>query len=171
MSGENRRIKLVAYSFIITIIVSTGFLILNLYDYIGLLNSLKRFDISVAEMEISPEEDEILITLTFTVVNPTTYSRLRLSSLQCQLYLDVDGKEDYIGTIAYSPPSNEPLRPHEPFSYMMTLSIPKARNQFLSTYGPTSELQWRIRCVVHFVTPIRKYYQTMNLYAKSSGHL
>lgn len=169
MIGGDRRIKLIAYLFAATIAISTLVLSVNVYDYVGLLNSLKKIDVSVAEMVVSPVGDELQITIIFAVINPTSYPRLRLSSLQCQLHLNIDGGEEFIGVTAYSPPLNEPLRPHQEASYRATLSIPKDRNQFLSTYGPTSELRWRIRCVINLVTPIRKYYQTMNIYATSSG--
>jgi len=168
MSKGKGRIKLLAYLFAATIAISSGLLSLNVFDYVGLLNSLKKIDVHVDDMGITPVDDGVQITIIFVITNPTRYSRLKFSSLQCQLYLIADGGEEFIGVTAYSPPSNKPLMPNEEKSYTTTLSI-KSANQYLSTYGPTSELQWRIRCVIQLVTPIRKCYQTMNIYATSAG--
>lgn len=166
MKKSDSGLRLPTYLFAVTILISSGLLLMNFVDYIGLLNSMKEVNFSIDEILISPRDDEIEITLVFLVSNPTAYTRLRFSSLQCQLYLITDGGEEYIGVTAYAPPTDVPLRPDEEASYEAFLSIRRSQNQFLAA-NLHVELSWRIRCVIHFSTPIRKYYQTLNFYPTS----
>ena len=166
MKKSGSGFRLPTYLFAVTILVSSGLLLMNFVDYIGLLNSMKEVDFSIDEILVSPRDDEIEITLVFLVSNPTAYTRLRFSSLQCQLYLITDGGEEYNGVTAYAPPTDVPLRPDEETSYEAFLSIRRSQNQFLAA-NLHAELSWRIRCVIHFSTPIRKYYQTLNFYPTS----
>jgi hypothetical protein len=166
MKKSDSGLRLPTYLFAVTIFISSGLLLMNFVDYIGLLNSMKEVNFSIDEILVSPRDDEIEITLVFLVSNPTAYTRLRFSSLQCQLYLITDGGEEYIGVTAYAPPTDVPLRPDEEASYEVFLSIRRSQNQFLAA-NLHAELSWRIRCVIHFSTPIRKYYQTLNFYPTS----
>lgn len=166
MKKSDSGLRLPTYLFAVTIFISSGLLLMNFVDYIGLLNSMKEVKFSIDEILVSPRDDEIEITLVFLVSNPTAYTRLRFSSLQCQLYLITDGGEEYIGVTAYAPPTDVPLRPDEEASYEAFLSIRRSQNQFLAA-NLHAELSWRIRCVIHFSTPIRKYYQTLNFYPTS----
>ena len=166
MKKSGSGFRLPTYLFAVTILVSSGLLLMNFVDYIGLLNSMKEVDFFIDEILVRPRNDEIEITLVFLVSNPTAYTRLRFSSLQCQLYLITDGGEEYIGVTAYAPPTDVPLRPDEEASYEAFLSIRRSQNQFLAG-NLHAELSWRIRCVIHFSTPIRKYYQTLNFYPTS----
>ena len=163
MRKSDRRLKLPTYLFAVTILISSVLLLMNFVDYIGLLNSMKEVNFSIDEILVRPRDDEVEITLVFLVSNPTAYTRLRFSSLQCQLYLITDGGEEYIGVTAYAPPTDVPLRPDEEASYEAFLSIRRSQNQFLAA-NLHGELSWRIRCVIHFSTPVRKYYQTLNFY-------
>jgi hypothetical protein len=166
MKKSDSGLRLPTYLFAVTILISSGLLLMNFVDYIGLLNSMKEVNFSIDEILVRPRDDEIEITLVFLVSNPTAYTRLRFSSLQCQLYLISDGGEEYIGVTAYAPPTDVPLRPDEEASYEAFLSIRRSQNQFLAA-NLHAELSWRIRCVIHFSTPIRKYYQTLNFYPTS----
>jgi hypothetical protein len=166
MKKNDRRLRLPTYIFAVIILISSGLLLMNFVDYIGLLNSMKEVNFSIDEILVRPRDNEIEITLVFLVSNPTAYTRLRFSSLQCQLYLITDGGEEYIGVTAYAPPTDVPLRPDEEASYEAFLSIRRSQNQFLAANLHT-KLNWRIRCVIHFSTPLRKYYQTLNFYLTS----
>ena len=166
MKKSDSGLRLPTYLFAVTILISSGLLLMNFVDYIGLLNSMKEVNFSIDEILVRPRDDEIEITLVFLVSNPTAYTRLRFSSLQCQLYLITDGGEEYIGVTAYAPPTDVPLRPDEEASYEAFLSIRRSQNQFLAA-NLHAELSWRIRCVIHFSTPLRKYYQTLNFYPTS----
>jgi hypothetical protein len=166
MKKMDSGLRLPTYLFAATILISSGLLLMNFVDYIGLLNSMKEVNFSIDEILVRPRDDEIEITLIFLVSNPTAYTRLRFSSLQCQLYLITDGGEEYIGVTAYAPPTDVPLRPDEEATYEAFLSIRRSQNQFLAA-NLHAELSWRIRCVIHFSTPLRKYYQTLNFYPTS----
>lgn len=166
MKKRDSGLRLPTYLFAATILISSGLLLMNFVDYIGLLNSMKEVNFSIDEILVRPRDDEIEITLIFLVSNPTAYTRLRFSSLQCQLYLITDGGEEYIGVTAYAPPTDVPLRPDEEATYEAFLSIRRSQNQFLAA-NLHAELSWRIRCVIHFSTPLRKYYQTLNFYPTS----
>ena len=167
MRKSESGLRLSSYLFAVTILISSGLLLMNFVDYIGLLNSMNEVNFSIDEMLVRPRDDEIEITLVFLVSNPTAYTRLSFSSLQCQLYLETDGGEEYIGVTAYAPPTDVPLRPHEETSYEAFLSVRRSQNQFLAA-NLQEELSWRVRCVIHFSTPIRKYYQTLNFYQTST---
>ena len=168
MGNSEGRLRLLGYLFAASILVSSGFLVMNFVDYIGLLNSMKMVEFSIDEMLLRPVGDDTQIVITFTVVNPTSYTRLKFSSLQCQLYLITDGDEGYIGVTAYAPPVDVPLRPNEERSYAATLTVSRSLSPYFSDESMESGLSWRVRCVIHFWTPIRKYYQTLMFYPTSS---
>jgi len=168
MSEKERRLKILGYAFAAVVVISSGLIIMNFTDYVGLLNSMSKITFSIDEMIHSPEGNEIDIALTFSVDNPTAYTRLKFSSLQCQLYLITDGGEEYIGATAYAPPVEVPLKPFEGISYTTSLSVSRSQTDLFSMDPLDPELEWRVRSVIHFLTPIRKYYQTVNFYPVSN---
>ncbi|MCW3990758.1 MAG: hypothetical protein NWE88_11875 [Candidatus Bathyarchaeota archaeon] len=168
MSEKERRLKILGYAFAAVVVISSGLIMVNFTDYVGLLNSMSKITFSIDEMVHSPEGNEIDIALTFSVDNPTAYTRLKFSSLQCQLYLITDGGEEYIGATAYAPPVDVPLKPFEGISYTTSLSVSRSQTGLFSMDPLDPELEWRVRSVIHFSTPIRKYYQTVNFYPVSN---
>lgn len=168
MNNTEKRTKLLYILFGATILVSSGFLMVNVFDYIGLLNSMKMVNVSLDEIVLSPGDDKIKINLTILIQNPTRYRRLKFSSLQCQIFHVTNNNEEYIGVTAYAPPTDIPLKPHIETSYPSVLSIVKPQSGELSEEPLAPEMNWRIRCVVHFSTPIKKYYQTYIFYQTSS---
>ncbi len=168
MSDKERRLKMLNYAFVAAVVLSSGLIIMNFTDYVGLLNSMSKATFSIDEMIHTPEGNDIVMTLTFSIENPTTYTRLKFSSLQCQLYLTTEGGEEYIGTTAYAPPVDVPLKPFEGRSYTTSLSVSRSQNELFSKDPLDPELEWRVRSVIHFSTPIRKYYQNVNFYPVSN---
>jgi hypothetical protein len=168
MSERERRLKMLSYAFAAAVVLSSGLVMINFNDYVGLLNSMSKVTFSIDEMIHTPEGNDIAIALTFSVENPTTYTRLKFSSLQCQLYLITDGGEEYVGTTAYAPPVDVPLRPFEGRSYTTSLSVSSSQTELFSKDPLNPELEWRIRSVIHFSTPIRTYYQIVNFYPVSN---
>ncbi len=167
MSKREERRKLAVYIFAVTIVISTIFLTINMTDYLGLLESMEAMEFSLDDMSHSLEDNMVKMSLTFVISNPTTYTRLKLSSIQCQIYLIIDGVESYIGTTAYAPPQDAPLQPYEEKLFEVVLKVPKGINDELLNAPLASELDWRVRCVVNLVTPIRKYFHRINLYPTS----
>lgn len=168
MSDKERRLKMLNYAFVAAVVLSSGLVIMNFTDYVGLLNSMSKVTFSIDEMVHTPEGNDIVIALTFSVENPTTYTRLKFSSLQCQLYLITDSGEEYIGTTAYAPPVDVPLRPSEGRSYTTSLSVSRSQTELFSKDPLDPELEWRVRSVIHFSTPIRNYFQNVNFYPVSN---
>ena len=168
MSERGRRLKILGYAFAAVVVISAGLIMVNFTDYVGLLNSMSKVTFSIDEMVHSPEGNKIDITMTFSVDNPTAYTRLKFSSLQCQLYLITDGGEEYIGATAYAPPGDVPLKPFEGISYTTSLSVSRSQTDLFSMDPVAPEMEWRVRSVIHFSTPIRKYYQTVNFYPVSN---
>ena len=168
MSERDRRLKILGYVFVAAVVISSGLVMMNFADYVGLLNSMSKVTFSIDEMIHSSDGNEIKIALTFSVGNPTTYTRLKFSSLQCQLYLITDSGEWYIGATAYAPSVDVPLRPFEGRVYTIGLSASKSQIELFSKVPLEPELEWRVRSVIHFSTPIRKYYQTVNLFPVSN---
>ncbi len=168
MSDRERRLKRLGYVFAAVVVISSGLIMMNFTDYVGLLNSMSKTTFSIDEMVHSPEGNEIEIALTFSVDNPTAYTRLKFSSFQSQLYLITDGGEEYIGATAFAPPGDVSLKPFEGISYTMSLSVSRSLTDLFSRDPLAPELEWRVRSVIHFSTPIRKYYQTVNFYPVSN---
>ena len=168
MSERERRLKILGYVFAAAVVISSGLIMMNFTDYIGLLNSMSKVTFSIDEMVHSPEDNKIDIALTFSVDNPTAYTRLKFSSLQCQLYLITDDGEEYIGATAYAPPVDVPLNPFEGRSYTTSLSVSRSQTDLFSMDPLAPEMEWRVRSVIHFSTPIRKYYQNLNFYPVSN---
>ena len=168
MSDRERRLKMLNYAFVAAVVLSSGLVMMNFSDYVGLLNSMSKVTFSIEDMVHAPEGNDMAISLTFSMENPTTYTRLKFSSLQCQLYLITDGGEEYVGTTAYAPPVDVPLRPSEGRSYTTRLSVSRSQNEQFSKEPLDPELEWRVRSVIHFSTPIRTYYQTVNFYPVSN---
>lgn len=152
--------------FAAAIAISSGVFSLEVFDYVGTITLSRQIDVSIVDMVISPLGEELQITLIFVIVNPTAYSRIKFHYIYYQLYLNMNGGEELIGAVTYF--AHEPLMPHKEASYKSTLHISKDKNQYLSTYGSTSELQWRIRCVIHLETPIKKCYQTLDIFTTNT---
>lgn len=158
---------MVVYAFAAAVAISALYLSVNVLDYVGLLRSMGAIEFSIAGMTHDVEGDTVTVTLTFKALNPTSYTRLRLSSIQCQLYLETDGGEVYIGATAYAPPRDEALDPDEECLVDASLEFPRARSDVFSG-EPPDELGWRVRCVLNLSTPLREYFQTYNLRHTSS---
>jgi len=167
MSEENSRIKLLAYLFVATITISSGFFLLDVFDYVGTISSSEKIDVSIVDITINPLGDELQITLIFGIINPTTYSRITLHCIYYRLFLIMNGREKFIGGNTYF--AHAQLIPYNITYYNATLSVPKAKKQYFSTYSLTSELKWRINCFIHFETPIKRYYETVNIYTTSTA--
>lgn len=167
MSTREGRRKLVVYAFAAAVAISAIYLSVNVFDYVGLLRSMGALEFSIAGMTHAVEGDTVTVTLTFKALNPTPYARLRLSSIQCQLYLEADGGEVYIGATAYAPPRDAALDPDEEYLADAMLEFPRSRSGVFSG-EPPDELGWRVRCVLNLSTPLREYFQTYNLHQASS---
>ncbi len=162
VSSMNRRDKLwvLGAVFAAAVALSGGLTLMDYVNYLGLLESMNEVTYTIDEMAHVVEGDKVTISLTFTLFNPTSYARLRFSSLQCQLYLVRGAEEEYLGATGYAPPVDVPLRPGEGRTYTTMLEVPLS-NVASSDGAPLEPvLEWRIRSVVHFSTPIRSYYQT-----------
>jgi hypothetical protein len=167
VSKSNLRVKLLAILYATAIVITSGVFTLEVIDWIGTISSSKQIDLSITDMAISSSGSELEIILNYIIFNPTSYSRIKFHYLYYQLFLNINGTEEFIGATTHF--THEQLTPHKEALFESKLYVPKAKNQYLSTHGPTSELQWRIRCVIHIETPIKKIYQTMDIYTTSSG--
>lgn len=163
MNEDKRHIKIITYLFSTMTALSLSFLSLNVYNYVGSLNALNKIDISVTNIVMNPVGNETRITLIFLLINPTTYSNLKFSSLQCRLFLNFNGGEEYLGWINYSSLLNESLKPKKQISISTTISIPKSKSQFFLNYGLNSKIKLRIKGVIYLVTPIMKYYKSIDI--------
>lgn len=167
--GENEKnIRIIGTVFAAVVLLSGGMILINYSNYLGLLESMNEVTYSIDEMTHREEGNTVEVSISFSIINPTSYSRIKFSSLQCQLYLVVDGDEEYLGTAGYAPPVDVPLRENEVRRYTTSVSI--SRNNIVSlTDGILEpELNWRVRNVLHFSTPIRRYYQNISVYHASS---
>jgi len=167
MREKGDRLRIIVIVFAIVVLLSGGMILINYSNYLGLLKSIDEVTFSIDEMTHRDEGNTVEVSIFFSVVNPTSYSGIRFSSLQCQLYMVINGEEEYLGTTGYAPPVDVPLRENEVRTYTTSLSI--SRNNIVSLNDGVleAELEWRVRNVVHYSTPIRRYYQTINVYQVS----
>ena len=168
MSENGKNIRIIGTVFAAIVLLSGAMTLINYSNYLGLLESMKEVTFSIDEMTHREEGNTVEVSIFFSVVNPTSYSKIKFSSLQCQLYLVIDGEEEYMGTTGYAPPVDVPLRENEVRTYTTSLSISRKNIVSLTDGVLEAELNWRVRNVVHFSTPIRSYYQTINVYHESS---
>ena len=159
MRSREEKLRILGAAFAAAVALSSGLTLLDYSNYLGLLDSMKRVTYTVDEMTHSIDGDKVDVTITFTVLNPTFYTRLKFSSLQCQLYLVGGGEEEYLGTTGYAPPVDVPLRPDEERTYTTLLEISRLNVAGSADAPLEPTLEWRIRSVVYFSTPIRRYYQ------------
>ncbi len=167
--GENgKNIRIIGTVFAAVVLLSGGMILINYSNYLGLLESMNEVTFSIDKMTHREEDNTVEVSIFFSIINPTSYSRIKFSSLQCQLYLVVDGEEEYLGTAGYAPPVDVPLRENEIRNYTTSLSISRTNIVLLTDGILEPELGWRVRNVGHFSTPIRRYYQNINVYHASS---
>lgn len=159
MRSREEKLRILGAAFAAAVALSSGLTLLDYSNYLGLLDSMKRVTYTVDEMTHSIDGDKVEVAITFTVLNPTSYTRLKFSSLQCQLYLVGGGEEEYLGTTGYAPPVDVPLRPDEERTYTTTLEVSRLNVAGSADAPLEPTLEWRVRSVVHFSTPIRRYYQ------------
>ena len=160
MRSREEKLRVLGAVFAAAIVLSAGLMLLDYVNYLGLLESMNEVSYTIDDMTHAVEGDKVTVSLTFTLLNPTSYTRLRFSSLQCQLYLVRGGEEEYLGATGYAPPVDVPLKPGDGRTYTTMLEAP--RSNVAGPAGAPLEptLEWRIRSVVHFSTPLRSYYQT-----------
>lgn len=145
-----------------TVLISLGLSLFNYGNYLGLLRSMNEVEFKIDEVSHRLDDSKIEFTISFSIKNPTNYEQLKFSSLQCQLYLVEGGQEQYLGATGYAPPVDVPLHPDETRIYSTVLSIQS--DTLLDPSGsPLSEVDLRVRNVIHFSTPLRRFYQTFNL--------
>jgi hypothetical protein len=160
MRSREENLRVLGVVFAVAVVTSAGLMLLDYVNYLGMLESMNEVTYSIDEMTHGIEGDTVTVSVTFTLFNPTSYTRLRFSSLQCQLYLVRGGEEEYLGATGYAPPVDVPLKPGDGRTYTTMLEVPRS-----NVAGPAGAplkptLEWRIRSVVHFSTPLRSYYQT-----------
>jgi hypothetical protein len=167
MDKGEKKLRLVTIAFTVIVVASVSLLTINVMDYTGLLNSVARVEVSIKEIMTEQEDRRVNIAITVSVENPTSYSRLKFSSINCQLYRITEVGEIYIGTTAYALPKDVPLRQNEEHIYTATLSTLNTQHM-VEDEILLGDLDWRVRCVVYFSNPIRKYYQTYVFYGKNT---
>ncbi len=160
MKSREEKLRVLGMVFAAAVALSAGLMLLDYINYLGLLESMNEVSYTIDEMTHSVQGDKVTVSITFTLLNPTSYTRLKFSSLQCQLYLIRGGEEEYLGATGYAPPVDVPLRPGDGRTYTTMLEAPLS-NVAGSAGAPLEPaLEWRVRSVVHFSTPLRGYYQT-----------
>jgi hypothetical protein len=169
MRSREEKLRILGFAFAAAVTLSAVLTLLDYSNYLGLLDSMNKVTYTIDEMTHCVEGDRVSIAVTFTVLNPTSYTRLRFSSLQCQLYLIGGGEEAYLGATGYAPPVDVPLRPGEGRTYTTMLEVARSNVAGSADAPLETTLEWRVRSVIHFSTPIRRYYQTYS--HQSVSHL
>ena len=159
---EKQKVKTLGWVFWAVVLISLGLTLSNYSNYLGLLGSMNEVVFSVDDVSHRLDESQIEFTISFSLVNPTSYSQLKFSSLQCQIYLVEDGQEQFLGATGYAPPVDVPLHPDEVRNYTTILSV-SSSGLTESDGAPIPEVELRLRNVIHFSTPIRRFYQSINI--------
>ena len=159
---EKHKVKTLGWVFWAVVLLSLGLTLSNYSNYLGLLGSMNEVVFYVDAVSHRLDESKIEFTISFSLVNPTSYTQLKFSSLQCQIYLVEDGQEQFLGATGYAPPVDVPLHPDEVRNYTTVLSV--SPSDLAEPDGqPFPEVELRLRNVIHFSTPIRRFYQSLNL--------
>jgi len=160
------QMKILQMAFLAVVIVASGLTAINYVNYLGMLKSMDEVIFTIDSVTHSLEESKVEFTINFTVLNPTSYGSLDFSSLQCQVYLlDDEGGEQFLGATGYAPPVDIPLNPGEPRVYTTQLSV--SSNNVMGEGDVVPTLLLRFRNVIHFQTPLRRYYQSIYLDVES----
>ena len=156
------KMKALGWVFWAVILFSLGLTLSNYNNYLGLLGSMNEVVYSIDDVSHKLDESKVEFTISFSLLNPTSYGQLKFTSLQCQLYLVEDGQEQFLGATGYAPPVDVPLHSDEVRSYSTVLSV--SAGDLMEPDGElVSEVDLRLRNVVHFSTPIRSFYQSFNI--------
>lgn len=153
--------KLIRWGFWVVILVSVLLTLNNYVNYIGLLRSTNDVEFAMDSITYDVDGSKLILSISFTLLNPTDYNGLDFQSLQCQVYLDEESGELYLGATGYSPPVNVPLHPDEVRGYTTILTV--IANESIIQAVESGSLQLRVRNVIHYSTPLRGFYQTINL--------
>jgi hypothetical protein len=163
-----KKLRYLGWLFWATVLVSLGLTLSNYTNYLGLLESMNEVVFSIDEITHQLDDSNVEFAISFSIVNPTSYEQLKFSSLQCQLYMVEGDQELFLGATGYAPPVDVPLHSDEVRSYTMTLSV-SASDLIQLDGAPPSEIDLRVRNVIHFSTPIRRFYQNMNINKQSQA--
>jgi hypothetical protein len=164
MIKREKWFRIIGYFFTASVIISTVFIFVNFTDYLFFFNQRNEVKASINKMTHSAEGDEINIYLNFSISNPTTYSRLKVSSLRCQLYLITENGEKYVGVKAFSPSNNIQIKPFDEKILNIKIIFPISDIKEVQEEPLKSEIEWNIRLTIHFLTPIREYSQSVNFH-------
>ena len=167
MRSREEKLRVLGVVFAAAVATSAGLMLLDYVNYLGMLESMNEVTYTIDDMTHGVEGETVTVSVTFTLLNPTSYTRLRFSSLQCQLYLVRGGEEEYLGATGYAPPVDVPLKPGDGRTYTTMLEAPRSNVAGPSGAPLEPTLEWRIRSVVHFSTPLRSYYQTYSIQSVS----
>ena len=161
-----KKLQYLGYLFWGAVLISVGLTLSNYTNYLGLLKSMNEVVFSIDEITHRLDDSRIEFIISFSLVNPTSYEQLKFSSLQCQLYMVEGDTEQFLGATGYAPPVDVPLHSDEFRSYTMVLSV--SANDLIQPDGSLPpEIDLRVRNVIHFSTPIRRFYQNMNINKQS----
>ncbi len=161
---DTKGLRVLRWGFWALVATSVWFIYLIYGNYMGMLASMDQVVYSIDSVYHHVDESRIVFTMEFSILNPTAYDNLDFNSLQCQVYLLVDGDEVYLGASGYGPPVDIPLKPGEPRGYSTSLTVPVSR---LADGVVPGLLDLRVRNVVYYSTPLRQYYQIVYLVVES----
>ncbi len=165
---RKKKLRYLGLLFWAAVMVSLALTLSNYTNYLGLLESMNEVVFSIDEITHRLDDSGVEFTISFSLVNPTSYEQLKFSSLQCQLYMVEGDQERFLGATGYAPPVDVPLHSDEVRSYSMALSV--SGNDLIQPDGaPPPEIDLRVRNVLHFSTPIRRFYQNMNINTQSQA--
>jgi len=164
MSKSRKRLILSAFFLLVTVTISSSLFLLEILNYIGTIKSTRQLHIEVVSMKVELSDDEISIRSTFSILNPTFYSRVKLIYIYYKFFLNVNSHENLIGSDTYF--VHDILTPNKDMLINVTLTVPKSRNQYLVDHVSKIELDWHIKCLIHIETPIKNYYETIDIYKR-----
>jgi len=166
MGISQKHPRLMTFLFILTVTISSGFFLLEVINYVGTIKSTRNIHLTIVSMEVEPVDDVITIKITFSVLNPTLYSRVTLEYIYYQIFLSVDGSDELI--CAETKFIHDILTPNKEKILNATLTVPKTKNALLDRDIYTEDMNWLIKCLIHIETPIKKYYETIDITMSTS---
>ena len=81
MDKGEKKLQMITIAFSVIVVASIGLLAINVMDYTGLLNSVAKVEVSLKEITTEQDDRRVNIIITVRVENPTSYDRLKFSSM------------------------------------------------------------------------------------------
>lgn len=152
------RTTLLAVFFAVSI-MSSILLVISTLNYMEFYRAIEQIEIEISDVTLFIEPDNVEVTLSFTIENPTRFAGLKLRDLSWSLHFYDDNNETvYITSATYSyftQPLPVESHWHRNFEHKINLNPDKENaQQLLNAYEDQQDVKWKLSAtaiVISFV--------------------